>query len=372
MARSISFEPSRTLQEFRLLPGLTDPRTSFEQISLKTNLSNDNNLSINVPIIAAAMQAVSGSKLALSLSREGGLAAIYCSQSPEDQASMVKAVKENLLQPPATSLHEFPHQISKASAAINTHDYTTRVPLLIAAGVDLLVIDSSDGHSYYQRKTIEWIKAHFPNTPVVAGNIITEEAFFYLAESGANAIKIGMGNGSICITQEQKGTGRGQATALMEVVHAREIFYKETGKYVPLISDGGITSDKDIIIALALGADAVMMGRYFARTDESPTDKVIINNKCYKPYWGEGSTKAQEWRKARYRQSLFEEGVEGFVECVGSLHQVLPVTLAKIRSAMSTAGAQTIREFQENSRLELMSPPAQQEGKVHSIYQNNP
>ena len=254
-----------------------------------------------------------------------------------------------------------------AAAAINTHDYKQRVPELAAAETDVIVIDSSDGHSCYQGETIAWCCREFPKLPVIAGNIVTADGFRYLAEAGAAAVKIGMGGGSICITQEQKGTGRGLGTAICDVAAARDEWFERTGNYLPLIADGGIVTAKDMVIALALGADSIMLGRYFARLEESPTEKVIINNRVMKPYWGEGSARARDWRGSRYNQAVFAEGVEGYVEYAGSLKDNLTETLAILRSSFASAGAANVEELHKNAVLEVVSALSIREGQAHDI-----
>jgi len=485
MAKKIISEPSRTLMEFRLLPGLTTSRCTTEEISLRTPLvysdKNEKKYFINIPIVSAAMQSVSGEKMGIELARLGGVAFIYTSQSIESQAAMISKIKNykaGFVKPrnmdPEMTIKEmidirdntgfstFPvvnkkgiflglitkwdydpslhlnflvkdrmitrenievglnitnlkeansilleshksvlpilddkgkllylvfrkdiidhlnnplevHDEMKrllAVAALNTHDYKERVKALAAADVDVLAVDSSDGFTEYQKQAIVWINKNYPGIPVIGGNIITPEGFRFLVEVGAQAVKVGMGGGSICITQEQKGTGRGLATTIIEIVEERDRYFEETGKYIPVIADGGVTSTKDITVALALGADYVMMGRYFARMEESPTDKIVVNNHVMKPYWGEGSARARDWQMKRYNQSKFVEGVEGLVEYAGRLRDNLEETLAKIRSSMSTCGVQNIREFHEEAELELISALSIREGKVHDIYQS--
>ncbi len=486
MARHVSFEPSRTLMEFRLLPGLTTDATTISKVSLRTKLvrlpSGDGWLSLNIPLVAAAMQSVSGVRMGLEMSRLGGLAFLYGSQPIDQQADMVRRIKtykagfvspETV--PPTMRIADLaaltkergfgtfpvvdeqevfvglitrndydanrhghltvrdrmvprealsagtvsmdlreanavlmdshqtvlpivegerirylvfrkditdhldnPHQLVDAkkrllaAAAVNTHDYEERVPALVEAGVDVVCIDSSHGHSVFQQRTLEWIRARYPHLPVIGGNVITEAGFEFLVQAGAGAVKVGMGGGSICITQEQKGTGRGLATAVMRVAERRDAWAQRTGVYIPLIADGGIVHAKDIVIALALGADVVMMGRYFARMEESPTEKVTINNRVMKPYWGEGSPRAREWKAMRYQQATFAEGVEGFVEYAGKLKDNLDDTLAKIRASMSTCGVATIEELHERAELELVSALSIREGQVHDIYLPGP
>ncbi|MCF7792401.1 MAG: IMP dehydrogenase [Candidatus Cloacimonetes bacterium] len=483
MAKKIINEPSRTLMEYRLLPGLSTAQTAPDNISLRTPLvyskNNEKKFYLNIPLVSAAMQSVSGAKMGIELAKLGGAAFIYSSQTVQSQADMIRKIKNHkagFVKPkavkPDMTIEEMYHirkstghstfpvvdgddkflgliskwdydislhsnykiadrMITKENievginisdlkeannilleshksvlpildedgrllylvfrkdindhlnnplevhdekkrllsvASINTHDYEERVPELVEAEVDVIAIDSSDGFTVYQKETIDWIKNRYPQIPIIAGNVITQAGFGYLVDAGAAAIKVGMGGGSICITQEQKGTGRGLATTIVDVVKARDDFFKETGKYIPVIADGGVTSTKDITIALALGADYVMMGRYFARMEESPTEKIVVNNRVMKPYWGEGSARARDWKDKRYNQSKFVEGVEGLVEYAGHLRDNLDETLSKIKSSMGTCGAANLQEFHEKAVLELVSALSIREGKAHDIY----
>ncbi len=481
MAKKIINEPSRTLMEYRLLPGLTKKDMLPADISLKTPLvyhKNQEKYMINFPIVSAAMQSVSGYEMGIEMAKLGSVAFIFASQPIWNQAEMISKIKNykaGFVKPKTvnqdisikemyeirkqTGFSTFPvvdsngyfmglitkydydfdmhkdlpvkdrmikkeqikygvniHDLKEANrvlldshksvlpildsdgkllsmvfrkdifqykehpfevtddkkrlfavAAINTHDYKDRVKALIDAEVDVLSVDSSDGHTEFQKVTIEWIKKNYPDIPVIGGNIITRKGFRYLVKAGASAIKVGMGGGSICITQEQKGTGRGLATTIIDVAKERDKYHKETGIYIPIIADGGVTSTKDITIALALGADYVMMGRYFARMEESPTEKIVVNNRVMKPYWGEGSARARHWLKNRYHQAKFVEGVEGLVEYAGRLQDNIDETLMKIKAAMSTCGVSNIAEFHKNAVLELVSALSIREGKPHDI-----
>ncbi len=163
-------------------------------------------------------------------------------------------------------------------AGINTRDFAQRIPALLEAGADVFVIDSSEGYTCWQKKTIDWVREHYGNTVKIgAGNVVDRDGFRFLAEAGADFVKVGIGGGSICITRETKGIGRGQATALIEVAAARDEYFRETGVYVPICSDGGIVHDYHMTLALAMGADFLMLGRYFARFDEGPTPKIMVN-----------------------------------------------------------------------------------------------
>ena len=256
-------------------------------------------------------------------------------------------------------------------AGINTRDYETRVPALVEAGVDILCIDSSEGFSEWQQRTIKWIKDKYGDSVKVgAGNVVDGEGFRFLADCGADFIKIGIGGGSICITRETKGIGRGQATATIDVAKARDEYFKETGIYVPVCSDGGIVHDYHMTLALAMGADFVMLGRYFSRFDESPTNKVMINGRFMKEYWGEGSARARNWQHYDLggdNKLSFEEGVDSYVPYAGSLKDNVAMTLAKIKSTMCNCGALTIKELQEKAKLTVVSSTSIVEGGAHDV-----
>ncbi len=256
-------------------------------------------------------------------------------------------------------------------AGINTRDYAERVPALVEAGADVLCIDSSEGFSEWQSRTIAWIREHYGDTVKVgAGNVVDREGFRFLAEAGADFVKIGIGGGSICITREQKGIGRGQATAVIEVAAARDEYYKETGIYIPICSDGGIVHDYHVTLALAMGADFIMLGRYFSRFDESPTNKVNIGGTFMKEYWGEGSTRARNWQRydlGGAQKLSFEEGVDSYVPYAGSLKDNVTLTLNKVRSTMCNCGALTISELQEKAKITLVSATSIIEGGAHDV-----
>lgn len=503
MAGRIIESPSRALSEYDiqehiLLPSHIPTDFTTDKVALVTSLiknnPSDSPFRLNIPIVSAAMQAVTGPKMAIAMAKLGGIGVIFCSQLPEREAEMVKAVKDykaGFVVPdtvsPDTKIEEliklaeekgystFPvvnngrlvgyitkndyhkerHRhlsvrdrmipfdldrekgkvvfafedeingdLHKAreilieshhgslpivdrsgalkfvvfkkdidehlenplelvdaqkrylvGAAINTRDYKERVPLLVKAGADVLFVDTSQGYTDFVAETLHFVTKEFPNIPVVAGNIVTKEGFLFLVNNGAHAVKVGMGPGSICITQEQIGVGRGQATAIHEVANARDEYFRETGIYVPIIADGGIVIAKDITVALALGADSVMAGRYVAGCDESLTEVRVITRIVdgkqqefrEKPYWGEGSAKAKNWQEKRYGHASFEEGIEGFVPCVGSLKTHLQQALAKIKDGMRKAGCRSIRELHEKAVLQVISDGSIKEGRVHDV-----
>ena len=256
-------------------------------------------------------------------------------------------------------------------AGINTRDYAERIPALIEAGADVLCIDSSDGYSEWQYDTLRWIREKYGDKVLVgAGNVVDEEGFRYLAEAGADFIKVGIGGGSICITREQKGIGRGQATAIIDVAQARDKYFEETGIYVPICSDGGLVHDYHMTLAIAMGADFLMMGRYFARFDESPTRKLKIGNNIVKEYWGEGSNRAQNWQRYDSGGSealKFEEGVDSYVPYAGKLKDNLAQTLGKMKATMCSCGAITLPELQQKAKITLVSSTSIVEGGAHDV-----
>ena len=256
-------------------------------------------------------------------------------------------------------------------AGINTRDYEERIPALVDAGVDLICMDSSDGYSVWQKRTIDFVREKYGDSVKIgAGNVVDKEGFRYLAEAGADFIKIGVGGGSICITRETKGIGRGNASALIDVVAARDEYLEETGVYIPLCLDGGIVHDHHITIALALGADFVMLGRYFARFDESPTRVIKRGNGYVKEYWGEGSNRARNWQRYDMggdKKLSFEEGVDSYIPYAGRLKDNLAITVAKIKSTMCNCGSITIPEFHEKARLTLVSDVSISEGSAHDV-----
>jgi IMP dehydrogenase len=261
-------------------------------------------------------------------------------------------------------------------AGVNTHDYKERVPALVEAGADVLCFDSSDGYSEFQKEAALWVRKRYNDKIVLGGgNIVDGDAFRYLVEEAqVDFVKVGIGGGSICITREQKGIGRGQASALMAVVAERDKYLKESGMYVPVCSDGGLANDTQIIIALAMGADFVMMGRYFAMANESPTPRVAIGGRMYKSYWGEGSNRARNWQRYQNESgdveagNKFEEGIDAYVPVLGSVREVMAVTIAKLKSTMCNMGSLTLREFAEMAVLTRISEQSFIEGGTSNVF----
>jgi len=263
------------------------------------------------------------------------------------------------------------HKRYIVGAGINTKDYEKRVPALIEAGADVLCIDSSEGYSCWQEQTLKFIRERYGDSVKVgAGNVVDRDGFRFLAEAGADFVKVGIGGGSICITRETKGIGRGQATALIEVAAARDEYFAETGIYVPICSDGGIVHDYHMTLALAMGADFIMLGRYFARFDESPTNRVLVNGQYMKEYWGEGSNRARNWQRYDLGGGsglAFEEGVDSYVTYAGPLKENVAKSLYKVKSTMCNCGVTNIPDLQKNAKLTLVSATSIVEGGYHDV-----
>lgn len=485
-------EPSHTFSEYLLVPGYSSAECMTSNVSLKTPLvkykkGEESQITMNIPMVSAIMQSVSGEKLAVALAKEGGVSFIYGSQPIEDEAAMVQRVKKHkagfvvsdsnispeqtladvlelkertghntvavtddgtangilvgivtardyrvsrmdkstkvkefmtpfeklVYAPEGTSLKaandiiwdnklnslpiidenrrlvafvfrkdydthkENPAESLDSSkryivgAGINTRDYEERVPALVEAGADVLCVDSSEGFSEWQLRTLKFIRDKYGDSVKVgAGNVVDKEGFLFLAEAGADFIKIGIGGGSICITREQKGIGRGQATAVQEVAAARDEYFEKTGIYIPICSDGGIVHDYHITLALAMGADFVMLGRYFARFDESPSNKVVVNGNYMKEYWGEGSARARNWQRydmGGAKKLSFEEGVDSYVPYAGSLKDNVALTLNKVKSTMCNCGVLSIPELQQKAKITLVSATSIVEGGAHDV-----
>ena len=486
-------EPSRTFNEYLLVPGYSSTECRVENVSLRTPVvkfrkgEEESPIQMNIPMVSAIMQAVSGDRLAIALAKEGGISFIYGSQSIESQAEMVRRVKDHkagfvtsdanirpdqtladLLELKARTGHsttavtedgtadgkmvglvtsrdyrisrlspdtkvsgfmtpfdklvyakagvtlseandmlwdnklnalpivdenqklayfvfrkdydthkEYPdelldeHKRYVVGAGVNTRDYAERIPALVEAGADVLCIDSSEGYSEWQKITLDFVREKYGDSVKIgAGNVVDRDGFNYLADAGADFIKIGIGGGSICITREQKGIGRGQASAVIEVAKARDEYYKRTGVYIPICSDGGIVYDYHMTLALAMGADFLMLGRYFSRFDESPTAKLTINGSYVKEYWGEGSNRARNWQRYDLggdSKLSFEEGVDSYVPYAGALSDNVRQSLQKVKSTMCNCGVTTIPDLQRDAKLTVVSATSIVEGGAHDV-----
>ena len=501
MARFVN-EPSRTFNEYLLIPSFSGRDCTPANVSLRTPLvkhrvGEDSELNLNIPLASAIMQSVSGERMAVALAKEGGISFVFGAQNIEDQAAMVAKVKDHkagfvrsdsnvcpdatladilemrdrtghstvavtedgtaqgklvgivtgrdyrvsrmepdlkvreFMTPRADLVHGYAGMtLSQANdmiwdnklnslpvidddgrlthfvfrkdydshksnpnemlddnksyvvgAGINTHDYRERIPALVDAGADVLCIDSSEGYTVWQSDTIAFVRENYGDkVKIGAGNVVDADGFRYLADAGADFIKVGIGGGSICITREQKGIGRCQASAVIDVAAARDAYAQETGIYVPLCSDGGIVFDYHMTLALAMGADFLMLGRYFARFDESPTPRIHYNGAYVKEYWGEGSNRARNWQRYGAEEGAtkdstakltFEEGVDSYVPYAGNLKDNVNTSLAKVRSTMANCGVLDIASLHEEAKLTLVSATSIVEGGAHDVILRN-
>lgn len=475
-----------------MCPDISSTECRVENVSLKTPVvrfkkGEEPAITMNIPMVSAIMQAVSGDRLAIALAKEGGISFIFGSQSIERQQEMVRKVKShkagfvtsdanirpdqtladllalkeetghsttavtedgtaegkmvglvtsrdyrvsrmsldekvcNFMTPfeklvyaeEGVSLSEandilwnnklnalpiigknqrlayfvfrkdydthkaYPDELLDSQkryvvgAGVNTRDFEDRIPALVEAGADVLCIDSSEGFTEWQKITLDFVRKKYGDSVKIgAGNVVDKEGFEFLADAGADFVKVGIGGGSICITREQKGIGRGQASAVIEVAKARDEYYERTGVYVPICSDGGIVYDYHMTLALAMGADFLMLGRYFSRFDESPTAKLNINGSYVKEYWGEGSNRARNWQRYDMggdKKLSFEEGVDSYVPYAGPLSDNVRQSLQKVKSTMCNCGLMTIPELQKNAKLTLVSATSIVEGGAHDV-----
>jgi IMP dehydrogenase len=490
--------PSRTLQEYLILPNKIQSDMSTSDIDISSPLTKFREgekpkIKMNAPVLSAAMQAVTGPKMAITMSIIGCAGVIYRSQPIQNQAAMVKEVKDakagfvipDVFSPEDTieevqkhigsrgystfpitangerngplvgyltrkDFHTQKHSqlkvkdrmialeqvayakeddvkdaegklsLEKANeiliesrcgslpiitnngnlfrvvfrkdvdeyfknpnqlvdsrkryicgAAVGTFDYKERIPILVEAETDFLVIDTAQAYSDYVTDCLKFSKINYPNIPVIAGNIVTGKGFKFLAKGDADSVKIGMGSSMICVTQQQTGVGRGQATALIDVFEERERYYKENKVYIPICADGGIANPGDISIAFALGADYVMLGALLAGTEESNSEKITSSltvedrqlQVFSKKYWGEGSIRAKSWMGSRYGQDVYPEGIERHVPYVGPASEHLGKILFQVRDSLKRAGYRSIRDVQLNSEVEAISPNALLEGR---------
>ena len=368
-------EPSHTFSEYLLIPGFSDEKCIPNNVSLRTPIvkykkGKEASICLNTPLVSAIMQSVSGSKLGIALAKEGGLSFIFGNQTIENQVKMVKKVKSASFKKDNITSVDSKGKLL-VGAGVNSRDYKDRIPALVKAGADVLCIDSSEGYSIWQKNTIDFVRKKYGDkVKIGAGNVVDADGFRYLADAGADFVKVGIGGGSICITRETKGIGRGQATALLDVCKERDKYFKEKGIYVPVCSDGGIVFDYHITLALAMGADFCMLGRYFARFDEGESKKVKVKGKYYKEYWGEGSARARNWQRydlGGEKKLKFVEGVNSLVPYVGTLKDNLAVTLLKIKSTMCNCGYINLKDFREHAKLTLVSQASIQEGGAHDV-----
>ena len=349
-----------TFDDVLLLPDASQVVPS--EVDIATRLTEK--FSLKVPIISSAMDTVTESAMALAMADAGGAGIIHRNLSIEDQVAHVKKVKES--------------SGALAGAAVGVgDDGFARAVALMEVGVDLLVVDTAHGHHQGVLDAIARIKSVNAAQQVIGGNVATRAGAQALINAGADAVKVGVGPGSICTTRVVAGVGVPQITAIMEA-------HKATSSAgVPLIADGGIQYSGDIVKAIVAGADVVMLGSLFAGCEDSPGEWHEENGAKFKSYRGMGSLGAMQSRgstpsysKDRYMQDdilsedkLVPEGIEGRVSYRGTVAQVVHQLAGGLRSGMGYAGARNISELQRNGRFVQITAAGLRESHPHSIDQ---
>ncbi len=345
-----SIPEALTFDDVLLLPQFSSVLPSETDTS--TVLSNA--LQLGIPVFSAAMDTVTEAKMASALAKAGGMGIIHKSMTPEQQAEHVRQVKA---------------EGGCVGAAVGIgEDGQTRADQLMAAGVDMIVVDTAHGHTKLVMECVDRIKQKHPSLVIMAGNIATAEAANALSKAGADVVKVGIGPGSICITRIVAGVGCPQLTAILDVSQALK------GTSTRIVADGGIRYSGDIVKALAAGAHAVMLGGLLAGTDESPGDVHVIEGISYKSYRGMGSAAAAQSGSAdRYFQhkqkgKFIEEGAEGLKPYSGSVNNVLEQLIGGLRLGMGYLGAKTLLELQENAKFIKITGAGRTEGHLHTLH----
>lgn len=329
-----------TFDDVLLVPAYSEvlPR----EVSTKARFTR--NISLNIPIVSAAMDTVSEKAMAIMLARKGGISVVHKNMGIEAQARQIREVKEYPVEGDKIPCLDAEGRLRVAAGVGITADVLDRVTALVEAGVDAIVLDSAHGDSHGVVEALRKIKSVYPELDTVVGNIATAEAAVRLIEAGADSLKVGIGPGSICTTRIIAGVGVPQISAIYDVAKAAE------GSGVPVIADGGLRYSGDIVKALAAGGDSVMIGSMFAGTDEAPGEIFEENGRKFKSYRGMGSVDAMKaGSRDRYFQDgedstkkLVPEGVVARVPYKGSVGDIIYQLVGGIRSGMGYCGAADI------------------------------
>jgi IMP dehydrogenase len=327
-------------------------------------------ITLNIPVLSAAMDTVTEDEMAIALAKLGGLGVIHKNLSIDEQADMVKKVKNTAVLPTDKDACLDSEGKLRVGAAVGVgHDTYDRVNKLYEAGVDIIAVDSAHGHSKGVIETIKQIRALFPNLDIIGGNVVTAQAAIDLIYAGASAIKVGVGPGSICTTRVVSGVGVPQLTAINDV-------YQVTKQYeIGIIADGGIKLSGDITKALAAGADCVMLGGLLAGTKETPGEVISLDGREVKSYIGMGSlTAMKKGSSDRYFQGgvkelkkLVPEGIEATVPYKGEIKDVIHQMMGGLRSGMGYCGCETIHDLKEKAQFVKISNAGLKESHPHDV-----
>ena len=353
-----------TFDDVLLVPAYSEvlPR----EVSTKARFTR--NISLNIPIVSAAMDTVSEKAMAIMLARKGGISVVHKNMGIEAQARQIREVKEYPAEGDKIPCLDAEGRLRVAAGVGITADVLDRVTALVEAGVDAIVLDSAHGDSHGVVEALRKIKAVYPELDTVVGNIATAEAAVRLIEAGADSLKVGIGPGSICTTRIIAGVGVPQISAIYDVAKAAE------GSGVPVIADGGLRYSGDIVKALAAGGDSVMIGSMFAGTDEAPGEIFEENGRKFKSYRGMGSVDAMKaGSRDRYFQDgedstkkLVPEGVVARVPYKGSVGDIIYQLVGGIRSGMGYCGAADIDAL-HNARFVRITANGLVENHPHDI-----
>jgi IMP dehydrogenase len=323
---------------------------SRKEVSFKTKVTR--NYYLDMPLIAANMDTVCESKMAIAIGKLGGLGVIHRFLTIEQQAEEVKKVKSQKL---------------ICAAAIGVKDPEQRVPALANAGVNILVLDVAHGHSKYVGKTIEWVKQNYPKIDIIVGNIATKDAAEYFVAKGADAVKVGVGPGSLCSTRVMTGAGVPQITAIMDV-------YEATQGRIPICADGGIKQPGDVTKAIGAGADTVMVGSVISGTEETPGLVIERNGKKYKSYRGMASYEATIKKlnlDGKKEEVISVEGESTVVEYRGNVEKIIKEYLGGLASGMTYIGADTLDKIRGKADFIEMSQQGLKESMPHLLLKGN-
>jgi IMP dehydrogenase len=298
---------------------------SRKEVEFRTRVTR--NYFIDLPLLAANMDSVCESKMAIAIGRLGGLGVIHRFMETEKQVEEVKKVKRAGL---------------LVAAAIGIKDVEERVEALAKAGVNILVLDIAHGHSKYAGKTLDFIKEKYPSIDVMAGNIASKDAAEYFLSKGADAVKVGIGPGSVCTTRVMAGAGVPQVTAIMDI-------YEATKGEIPICADGGIRQPGDIVKAIGAGADSVMLGFAISGTDETPGKIVKQGGKKVKVYRGmasfDATIKKLRLNKEKQREVISVEGEKTTVPYKGPVEPILKKFIGGLASGMTYIGAKEMKNI---------------------------
>lgn len=354
-----------TFDDLMLVPAFS--KVVPAKVVLSTHLTNK--ILLKIPVLSAAMDTVTEDIMAIALAKAGGLGFIHKNLSVHEQAAMVKRVKETEVESPQIAAIDKQGRLLVGAAVGVGEKNIERVKALIAAGVDIIAVDSAHGHSEGVMEQIRTIHNLYPELDLVGGNIVTGEAAKALIEAGANVLKVGVGPGSICTTRVVSGVGVPQLSAVNDVYQIA----KEHN--IGVIADGGITVSGDIVKALAAGADVVMLGGLLAGCEETPGEVIDVYGKRVKNYVGMGSLSAmQRGSSDRYFQGgqtelkkLVPEGIEATVFYKGPIHDVLYQMMGGLRSGMGYCGCKTIEELKSNAQFVKITNAGLNESHPHNV-----